>query len=67
MENSNSQLFPYMFVNGEILHKDEALIPLYDLGLLRGMGIFDFFPGVGWYSGICGRSHYAFAEFFADD
>ena len=43
MENSNSQLFPYMFVNGEILHKDEALIPLYDLGLLRGMGIFDFF------------------------
>ena len=36
-------LYPYIFINGEILHRDKALIPVYDLGLLRGMGIFDYF------------------------
>jgi len=35
--------YPYFYINGEILHQDKALIPIYDLGLLRGMGIFDFF------------------------
>lgn len=36
-------LYPQIFINGEIVHKDQALIPVYDLGLLRGFGIFDFF------------------------
>ncbi len=36
-------IYPYIFINGEILHRDKALIPVYDLGLLRGLGIFDFF------------------------
>jgi len=35
-------IYPYIFINGEILHRDQALIPVYDLGLLRGLGIFDF-------------------------
>lgn len=35
-------IYPYIFINGEILHRDRALIPVYDLGLLRGLGIFDF-------------------------
>ena len=36
-------IYPYIFINGEVVHKDKALIPVWDLGLLRGMGIFDFF------------------------
>ncbi|MEP6647772.1 MAG: aminotransferase class IV [Saprospiraceae bacterium] len=36
-------IYPYIFINGEILPREEALIPVYDLGLLRGLGIFDFF------------------------
>lgn len=36
-------LYPYLYINGEILPRDKALIPVYDLGLLRGLGIFDFF------------------------
>jgi D-alanine transaminase/branched-chain amino acid aminotransferase len=36
-------VYPYLNINGEILHRDKALIPVYDLGLLRGLGIFDFF------------------------
>lgn len=36
-------IYPYLNINGEILHRDKALIPVYDLGLLRGLGIFDFF------------------------
>lgn len=36
-------LYPYIFINGEIMHRDQALIPVYDLGMLRGLGIFDFF------------------------
>src|SRR5687768_86196 len=36
-------IYPYIFLNGEVVHKDKALIPVWDLGLLRGMGIFDFF------------------------
>ena len=36
-------LYPNIFINGEIRHRDQALIPVYDLGLLRGLGIFDFF------------------------
>jgi D-alanine transaminase/branched-chain amino acid aminotransferase len=36
-------IYPYLFINGDILQQDKALIPIYDLALLRGMGIFDFF------------------------
>jgi|WetSurMetagenome_2_1015567.scaffolds.fasta_scaffold40264_2 branched-chain amino acid aminotransferase len=36
-------IYPYLFINGDILQQEKALIPIYDLGLLRGMGIFDFF------------------------
>ena len=36
-------IYPYFFINGEIVEKEKALIPVWDLGLLRGMGIFDFF------------------------
>jgi D-alanine transaminase/branched-chain amino acid aminotransferase len=36
-------IYPYIFINGEILPHDKALIPVYDLGLLRGFGVFDFF------------------------
>lgn len=36
-------IFPYIYLNGEIVYKDKALIPVYDLGLLRGLGVFDFF------------------------
>src|SRR5688572_14362039 len=36
-------VYPYLFINGEILPREKALIPVYDLGLLRGLGIFDFF------------------------
>lgn len=36
-------IYPYIFINGEYLEKDKALIPVYDLGLLRGFGVFDFF------------------------
>lgn len=36
-------IYPYIFINGEILPREKALIPVYDLGLLRGFGIFDFF------------------------
>ena len=36
-------IFPYVFINGEIVEKEKAMIPLWDLGLLRGLGVFDFF------------------------
>jgi D-alanine transaminase/branched-chain amino acid aminotransferase len=36
-------IFPYLFINGEIVDKEKAHIPVWDLGLLRGLGIFDFF------------------------
>jgi len=36
-------LFPKLYINGEILPQEKAHIPVYDLGLLRGLGIFDFF------------------------
>src|SRR5688500_16302289 len=36
-------IYPYIYINGEILHRDKALIPVFDLGLLRGLGVFDFF------------------------
>jgi branched-chain amino acid aminotransferase len=36
-------LYPYLYINGEILPQEKALIPVYDLGLLRGLGIFDYF------------------------
>lgn len=36
-------IFPYVFINGEIIEKEKAMIPLWDLGLLRGLGVFDFF------------------------
>ena len=36
-------LYPHLYINGEILPQEKALIPVYDLGLLRGLGIFDFF------------------------
>lgn len=36
-------IFPYIYINGEIVKKEQAMIPVWDLGLLRGLGIFDFF------------------------
>lgn len=36
-------LYPHLNINGTILPKEKALIPVYDLGLLRGLGVFDFF------------------------
>jgi len=36
-------LYPTLYVNGRFVPKEEALIPVYDLGLLRGLGVFDFF------------------------
>ena len=36
-------IYPYLYINGQFLEKDKALIPVYDLGLLRGLGVFDFF------------------------
>ena len=36
-------IYPSIYVNGEILPQEKALIPVYDLGLLRGLGIFDYF------------------------
>lgn len=33
----------YQIINGQVLSKEEALIPLSDLGLLRGYSVFDFF------------------------
>ncbi len=36
-------IYPHIFINGEILPKEKALIPIWDLGLLRGLGIFDYF------------------------
>lgn len=36
-------LYPTLYINGHFVPKDQALIPVYDLGLLRGLGIFDFF------------------------
>jgi D-alanine transaminase/branched-chain amino acid aminotransferase len=36
-------LYPKLYINGEILPQEKAVIPVYDLGLLRGLGIFDYF------------------------
>ncbi len=36
-------IYPYIYINGKILPQEKALIPVWDLGLLRGLGIFDFF------------------------
>ena len=36
-------LYPHLYINGEILPREKALIPVFDLGLLRGLGIFDYF------------------------
>lgn len=36
-------IFPYVYINGEIVEKEKAMIPLWDLGLLRGLGVFDYF------------------------
>lgn len=33
----------YQIINGEILKKENALIPTNDLGMLRAYGVFDFF------------------------
>lgn len=33
----------YQLINGKILRAEEALIPLNDLGLLRGYSVFDYF------------------------
>lgn len=37
----------YQIINGKLLPKEEALIPLNDLGLLRSYSIFDFFRVLG--------------------
>ena len=39
--------FTHQLINGRILPKEEALIPLTDLGMLRAYGIFDFFRVLG--------------------
>ena len=39
--------FKYQLINGEILPKDAARIPLNDLGMLRSYSIFDFFRILG--------------------
>lgn len=36
-------IYPYLFINGEKVARENAHIPIWDLGLLRGLGIFDFF------------------------
>ena len=36
-------LYPKLYINGEILPREQALIPVYDLGMLRGLGVFDYF------------------------
>ena len=36
-------IYPNIYINGEILPQEKELIPVYDLGLLRGLGIFDYF------------------------
>ena len=33
----------YQIINGKLLKKEEALIPLNDLGMLRGFSVFDYF------------------------
>ena len=33
----------YQLINGKVVHKSEALIPLTDIGLLRSYSVFDFF------------------------
>ncbi|MEP7320258.1 MAG: aminotransferase class IV [Saprospiraceae bacterium] len=33
----------YQFINGNIVSKDQAQLSVFDLGLLRGYGVFDFF------------------------
>ena len=33
----------YQIINGKILDRKDALIPINDLGMLRGYGVFDFF------------------------
>lgn len=40
-------VFKYQLINGEILEKDAARIPLNDLGMLRSYSIFDFFRILG--------------------
>ncbi len=42
---SNSPIFPTMYclLNGELIKTKDAVIPINDLAVLRGYGIFDFF------------------------
>lgn len=35
--------YPYQLINGEVLRREDARIPLNDLGLLRSYSIFEFF------------------------
>ena len=33
----------YQIINGQILHQEDAMIPITDIGMLRGYGVFDYF------------------------
>lgn len=33
----------YLYINDRIVHQSEAVLSVFDLGLLRGYGVFDFF------------------------
>lgn len=41
--NRSKNNMEYQIINGKILKRDDALIPINDLGMLRGYGVFDYF------------------------
>ena len=36
-------MIKYCYFNGEIINLNKAVLPVYDLGIVRGYGAFDFF------------------------
>lgn len=42
-----SRLGQYSFLNGKIVTKDEALVSAWDIGMLRGFGVYDGMTAVG--------------------